>query len=74
MDDTGELDLHAEIQVRSESASEDVLTYFFAHFYFRDDSSTEHEVGSIMGWMVWSVGTDSVADAADEVSADSSYI
>jgi hypothetical protein len=48
------------------------LKGFIAQFY--GDEEHDKEVGSLYGWIGWSVLDDDIAGAADAISADSAYI
>lgn len=67
--------IEADVRVWSEGRDEyDLLAMFVATFEERDDDGESIEVGSIMGWVGWSVGEENIFDAADSVSADSAHI
>lgn len=70
-----ELDLEVEVHLSSANWDEyQVLRPFFASFSARDASDGESGVGGMTGWIVWSMGHEDLARAADSLSADSAYI
>lgn len=65
------VDIGLEIHIHETSDDAGVLNRFDARFSSYDDDQT---VGSLTGWIGWRVLDENLADAADEISADSSYI
>lgn len=65
------LDFGLDIHIHASEDDAGVLNRFNACFFIYDDDQT---VGRLTGWIGWRVLDEDLADAADEISADSSHI
>jgi hypothetical protein len=69
-----DLDIRMSISIYESDDPLGVLKQFSARFSTYDDADDEQDVGSLFGWIGWRVLGEDVADAADAISSDATYI